>query len=228
MKAKKDRVHFSHYGIRWPPGRLFGCAKRSDHFFRSYHQLSPWSQKEVRNLNLLCSYQQPLPRFQRGIGDPNLFCSHQQLLLWSQRGVGNIASIYNFYFICQWLWHPWCYTFQHWIRRNGQCSLAWISLAFWNKGLNTGCSQSMRIYIGSNLVYGFNKRRTFRPGYMARNTRSSQEHRGHDENSMGKGDSLSAKGKWDLNLLVVPLWQGGKVYESTYFLLYDYWAVELA
>ncbi len=61
---------------------------------------------------------------------------------------------------------------------------------------------------------------------MARNTRSSQGHRGNNENSMGGGGTLSAKGKWDENLLVVLLRQGGKACESTYFLLYNYWAAE--
>ncbi len=62
----------------------------------------------------------------------------------------------------------------------------------------------------------------FRPGFMVKNTRLSLEHRGNDKNSIGRRDISSAKGKWDNNLLVVPFRQGGKAYESTYFLLYDY------
>ncbi len=64
---------------------------------------------------------------------------------------------------------------------------------------------------------------------MARNTRSSQKYRGHDENSMGGGGSLSAKSKWDWNPLIVPLWQEVRYMSpliSCYH--YDYWAAESA
>ncbi len=63
---------------------------------------------------------------------------------------------------------------------------------------------------------------------MARNTRSSQRHRGNDKNCMGGGGTSSAKTKCDENLHVVPFRQGGKACESTYFLLCDYWAAESA
>ncbi len=63
---------------------------------------------------------------------------------------------------------------------------------------------------------------------MARNTRLSRGYRKNDENSMGGGGTLSAKGNWDKKRIVVPLLPGGKACESTHFLLYDYLAAELA
>ncbi len=77
-------------------------------------------------------------------------------------------------------------------------------------------------------MYDFDRQWTFRPGYMAKNTRLSRGHRGNDENSMGGGGTLWVKGKWDENLFVVSLRQGGKACESTHFLLVDYWAAGLA
>ncbi len=68
----------------------------------------------------------------------------------------------------------------------------------------------------------------FRLGYMARNIRSNQKHRGNDENNMGKRGILSMKGNWDKNLLVVLLQQESKICEFTHFLLCDYWAPESA
>ena len=41
---------------------------------------------------------------------------------------------------------------------------------------------------------------------------------------MGYKDSLLAKSNWDQVYFIVPLWQGGQVYKSTYFPLYDYHA----
>lgn len=79
-----------------------------------------------------------------------------------------------------------------------------------------------------NLIYSFDKRKTVRPRYMSRNTRSSRWHREHDKNSMSKRGSLLAKDKWDKNLLVILLKQGGKTCKSTHFLLCNYWAAELA
>lgn len=76
--------------------------------------------------------------------------------------------------------------------------------------------------MGYNYVYGFDMQRIFKPGYIAKNTRSSRSYRKYDENSMGKRGSCLVKGKWDKNLLVVSIWYGGKVCESTYFLLCDY------
>ncbi len=63
---------------------------------------------------------------------------------------------------------------------------------------------------------------------MARNTRSSQRHKGNDENSMGGGGISLAKGKWDKNLFVIPFRQGDRACGSTHFLLCDYWAAEWA
>ncbi len=67
-------------------------------------------------------------------------------------------------------------------------------------------------------MYGFDRRRTFRAGYMAGDSRSSREHGGHDEKSMVQGGSSSAKGKWDKNLRLVPLRQGGQTCESTHIM----------
>lgn len=79
----------------------------------------------------------------------------------------------------------------------------------------------MQVYIESNLIYNFDRQKTFRAGYMARNSRSSQEHRGHDENGIGQGSLLSAKSKWDKNHQIVFLWPRGQTRESTYFLSYN-------
>ena len=51
----------------------------------------------------------------------------------------------------------------------------------------------MQIYMESNLVYSFDRRWMFRPGYIARNIKLSQKHKRHDENSMDRGDSLLIK-----------------------------------
>lgn len=69
-----------------------------------------------------------------------------------------------------------------------------ILLAFGNKRLAIGCLQFVQIYIRNNLIYRFDKKKTFRPKYIARNTRLSQKHKKHNENSMGRGGSLT-KGK---------------------------------
>ena len=86
----------------------------------------------------------------------------------------------------------------------------------------------MQIYMKSNLVYDFDRRWTFKIGFMIRTTRSSQEYKQYDENNIGGGGILLAKDKWDKNLLVISFRQRGKAYKSTHFLLYDYWAAELA
>lgn len=44
-------------------------------------------------------------------------------------------------------------------------------------------------------MYGLNRRRTFKVGYMARDSKSSQEHRKHNEKSIVQGDLSSAKNK---------------------------------
>lgn len=44
---------------------------------------------------------------------------------------------------------------------------------------------------------------------------------------MSKEDSFLKKGKQDYNLLIFFLQQGNKIWEFTYFLLYDYWTAEL-
>lgn len=62
----------------------------------------------------------------------------------------------------------------------------------------------------------------FRPEYMTKNTRSSQRYKKHEKNSMSKRDSLLVRGKWDKNLLFVPLRQRSKACQSIHFLLYDY------
>lgn len=38
---------------------------------------------------------------------------------------------------------------------------------------------------------------------MAKNNRSNQQHKGHDNKSIGQGDSLLTKNKWDKNQRVV-------------------------
>ena len=44
----------------------------------------------------------------------------------------------------------------------------------------------MRVYLGSNHMYGFDKQRTFRAGYIAGSSGLSQEHRKHDESNIGQ------------------------------------------
>lgn len=61
----------------------------------------------------------------------------------------------------------------------------------------------MRIYIENNLIYGFNRQKTFKPKYMIKNIRLSPRHKAYNENSMGGEGLLLAKGKWNKNLLVV-------------------------
>lgn len=73
----------------------------------------------------------------------------------------------------------------------------------------------------SNLIYNFDRQRTFRAGYIARNSRSSREYKEHDEKSISQEDSLLAKSKWDKNYSIFPLWVGNQTYESTYFLAYN-------
>lgn len=38
----------------------------------------------------------------------------------------------------------------------------------------------------SNFVYGFDKQKTFKSRYIARNTKSSQKQRGNNKNSIGR------------------------------------------
>ncbi len=68
----------------------------------------------------------------------------------------------------------------------------------WRSGIkdSTSTARSLCKYTWEvNLVYSFDRRWTFRPRYMTRNTRSSRGHKGNDENNMGEGGTLSAKGK---------------------------------
>ena len=53
----------------------------------------------------------------------------------------------------------------------------------------------MKIYMKSNLVYVFNRQKIFKLGYIAKNTRSSQEHKRYYENNMDEKSLLLAKGK---------------------------------
>lgn len=48
----------------------------------------------------------------------------------------------------------------------------------------------------TNLIYGFNKQKMFRSGYIARNTRLKQGERRLDEKNIGGEGSLLAKNKW--------------------------------
>lgn len=84
----------------------------------------------------------------------------------------------------------------------------------------------MPIYIRNNLIYNFNRQGRFKPRYMSKNTRSSQRYKRYDKNSISRRGLSLVKDKWDKNLLVVFLLLRGKVYESIYFLLYDYLAVK--
>ena len=52
----------------------------------------------------------------------------------------------------------------------------------------------MQIYIGSSLIYDFNRQRTFRVKYIARNSRTNQKHRRHDKRSMSQENLLITKG----------------------------------
>lgn len=55
----------------------------------------------------------------------------------------------------------------------------------------------MGIYIETNSMYSFDGQRTFRLGYMVKNTRSDRGHGEYDENDIGGGGSLLVKDKWD-------------------------------
>lgn len=67
-------------------------------------------------------------------------------------------------------------------------------------------------------MYGFNRQKIFRAGYMARNSRSSQEHTEHNNKNMVQRSSLSTKGKQDKNLRLVSLCQRVQIYAFTYFM----------
>lgn len=49
--------------------------------------------------------------------------------------------------------------------------------------------------MGSNLMYGYDKQKIFKPKYMAKNIRSSQRQKRHDENNVGGQGLLAAKDK---------------------------------
>lgn len=54
-----------------------------------------------------------------------------------------------------------------------------------------------------NLMYDFNKQKTFRVGYIAGNNKSNQEYKGHNKKNMVQKGLLLAKGKWDKNLHLI-------------------------
>ena len=51
----------------------------------------------------------------------------------------------------------------------------------------------MQIYMGINIIYGFDRWKMLMARYMARNNRSSQEYKGHDKKSMGQRFIISKK-----------------------------------
>lgn len=77
-------------------------------------------------------------------------------------------------------------------------------------------------------MYGFDRQKMFMAGYMVGSSRLSQEYKRYDEKNIGYGDTSLANGKWDQFHSVISLQQKGRAYESTYFLLYDYYATDLS
>lgn len=71
--------------------------------------------------------------------------------------------------------------------------------------------------MGNSCIYGFDRKRTFKVGYMAGNKRSSQGYRGYDKKVMDYRGSLPAKNKWDQFYCVVFFRQEGQAFESTHF-----------
>lgn len=53
----------------------------------------------------------------------------------------------------------------------------------------------MQIYRGGNFVYDFDRQWIFKFGYITKNTRSSQGHRGNNKNNIGKRDISLVKSK---------------------------------
>lgn len=85
----------------------------------------------------------------------------------------------------------------------------------------------MRIYIESNLMYGFDRQRIFKAGYIVKNIRSSQEYKRYGKSNIGQEGLLSMKSKWDKNYCIVPFRPGSQACECTHFLSYNYHATNL-
>lgn len=96
--------------------------------------------------------------------------------------------------------------------------MAWALSAIRDKILDTSYLQSDQVYIESNYIYGFDRQKTFRAGYMTGNRQSNRGHRRYDGKNIGYRSSLLAKGKWNRFYRVVSLWQGGQAFKSTHFL----------
>lgn len=72
-------------------------------------------------------------------------------------------------------------------------------LRFKDKKFDTSCLQS--VHIKSNFIYGFNKQKTFKAGYMAENSKWSLEYRGYNKKSIDPESSLLIKDKREKKLI---------------------------
>ena len=70
-------------------------------------------------------------------------------------------------------------------------------------------------------MYGFNRQKMFKAGYMVRNNRSSQKHRRYNKRNMDQKGLLLVKNKFDKNHCVVSLRPRSQTYDSIHFLSYN-------
>lgn len=80
-------------------------------------------------------------------------------------------------------------------------------MAIKDKGLDTSCIQSEQVSIESNYIYGFDRQRMFKSGYIARSKGISQGHGRYDVKNIGYKGSLLAKDKWNQFHCIVFFWQ---------------------
>ena len=121
-------------------------------------------------VSFLSFYNQAQPT-QRGVEEPiDLFCSYHQPSLLSKRRIGNSAGFYSTHLFDHWLQHLWCHRLKHSTFWNGLLSMAWTLSLFGKQRLNTGCTQSVQIYLGGGCIHSFDRQKASGAGYMAGNS----------------------------------------------------------